>query len=57
MLHRIIKDEGKEIIQAVDSNQNGTVDSAEFVQHSSKPIGGETLLAISFSFSIAMPML
>ncbi len=39
VLNRIITDEGKDIIQAMDSNQNGTVDSGEFVHHSSKPIG------------------
>jgi Ca2+-binding EF-hand superfamily protein len=43
VLNRIITDEGKEIIQAMDSNQNGTVDSAEFVEHGSKPMGGEKL--------------
>jgi Ca2+-binding EF-hand superfamily protein len=40
VLNRIITDEGKEIIQAMDSNQNGTVDSAEFAEHSSKLLGG-----------------
>ena len=43
VLNRIITDEGKEVIQAMDSNQNGTVDSAEFVEHSSKPMGGAKL--------------
>ena len=33
ILNRIITDEAKKIVQAMDANKNGTVDRAEFIRH------------------------
>jgi len=48
VLNRIITDEGKEIIQAMDSNRNGTVESAEFVHHSAERLGDVNLATAFF---------
>ncbi len=49
VLNRIITDEGKSIIQAMDKNKNGLVESMEFVETSRKRIGNQTLASGFFS--------
>ncbi|MDA8967687.1 hypothetical protein N9F76_00190 [bacterium] len=49
VLNRIITDEGKEIIQTMDNNKNGTVQEREFLMHASKHIGNESLAKAFFS--------
>ena len=47
VLNRIITDEGKSLIQAMDK-KNGLVESMEFVETSSKRIGNQTLASVFF---------
>jgi Ca2+-binding EF-hand superfamily protein len=49
VLNRIITDEGKGIIQKMDSNRNGTVQEREFLMHASKQIGNKTLTTDFFT--------
>lgn len=49
VLNRIITDEGEAIIQAMEKNKNGIVESMEFVETSRKRMGNPTLASVFFS--------